>query len=225
MALHLDELVKNGPKTWTRLDQLCPATGPDASELLPQLVPQAPDPQDFARRAAGVGSGESTQFATLRHFEYTAYQGIFAQFAIGLAGANYESVLREFAAFHDFARMWTDTMLRTEAAIAELGGKPDDPRFGERTPGEIIRDATTLRRLRERYSNRYGLTVIVRPERQRRRRQPDRDMDEVIEIVQDFRKWEARGWTQQQYCDSQGWASRTILTNALARYRAESGEN
>ena len=69
---------------------------------------------------------------------------------------------------------------------------------------------------------------LRRPGRGRQNIKPGpkpRTMEEVEQIVNLWRRHRNSGCSQKEFCELQGWNSRTILSDCLRRYRAKFGPN
>jgi hypothetical protein len=109
-------------------------------------------------------------------------------------------------------------MRRLTEAVKELpaGRSVDDPFWANEDYSKLIHLGEAFRT----YKEAYGGTTFQ--ERLKPGPEP-RTMEEVIELVDRWRKWKNNGHSQQEFCERQGWESRTILSNCIKRYRAKFG--
>jgi hypothetical protein len=103
---------------------------------------------------------------------------------------------------------WSAADVEEAAAVAQLAkGLLQKISQGEATPEEI----KSFRQRR------------LRPGRKAR---TDAEYAEyAIDLVEQWRKWQKGGFSQQEFADSKGWESRTPLTDAIRWYRDQFGND
>lgn len=96
----------------------------------------------------------------------------------------------------------------------------NDAVFDDVPLDQIFADARVMRDMRQRYS-----LPLVKKQHWQSKPGPKENPEAMQALVEQWRDWRKRGFTQQQLTDFNGWKSRTPLTKAIRWHRNEFGED